>query len=123
MVARNTWPHPQLEALATAMGQQQCYGLHPVIFAVVGQLANLSCEDTALAFLHGMTTGLCSAAIRLGVLGHLRAQQILKAVAPTITAVLDEAWRLSMENMWSCSPALEIAQMEHQQLQSRQFAN
>ena len=123
MVARNTWSHPRLETIATAIAQQQCYGLHPIIFAVVGQVINLSYDDTALAFLHGLTTNLCSSAIRLGVFGHLQAQQILKAISPTVTAVLHEANILSLEDMWACAPALEIAQMGHRQLNSRQFTN
>lgn len=123
MVARTTWPDPQLEALATDISQQRCHGLHPIVFAVVGQVATLSQDDTALAFLHGFITGLCGAAIRLGLLGHLQTQQILKTLAPNITAVMHEALSLSIEDMWACSPALEIAQMGHRQLSTRQFSN
>ncbi|MEA5463787.1 urease accessory protein UreF [Leptothoe sp. PORK10 BA2] len=123
MVARTTWPHPQLEAIAKDIGQQQCHGLHPIIFAAVGQVVNLSQDDTALAFLHGFMTGLCGAAIRLGLFGHLQAQQVLTAIAPTVTTVLREANVLSLEEMWACAPALEIAQMGHRQLNSRQFTN
>ena len=105
------------------IGQQQCHGLHPIIFAVVGQVVHLSQDDTALAFLHGFMTGLCGAALRLGLFGHLQAQQVLTAIAPTVTAVLREANVLSLEDMWACAPALEIAQMGHRQLKSRQFTN
>lgn len=123
MVARTTWPCAALETLAIALEEQRCHGLHPVVFALVGQTASLTQEDTSLAFLHGVTTGLCSAAIRLGLLGHVQAQRILRALAPTLTAVMAEARLLPLEEMWSCAPALEIAQMEHRRLAHRQFSN
>ncbi|MEM9163039.1 MAG: urease accessory UreF family protein [Cyanobacteria bacterium P01_F01_bin.4] len=123
MVARTTWPDPQLDTLAAAISHQRCHGLHPIVFAVVGQVATLTQEDTALAFLHGFITGLCGAAIRLGLFGHLQAQQILKTLAPTVTAVMNESLSLSLEDMWACAPALEIAQMGHRQLSARQFSN
>lgn len=123
MVARSTWEEPQLDALASEISRQNCHGLHPIIFAVVGQVATLTQDDTALAFLHGFITGLCGAAIRLGVLGHRQAQQILKALSPTIVDVMNEAMSLELQDMWSCAPALEIAQMRHRKLAARQFTN
>ncbi|MEO0540930.1 MAG: urease accessory UreF family protein [Cyanobacteria bacterium P01_A01_bin.105] len=123
MVARTTWQDDQLETLATEISHQRCQGLHPIVFAVVGQVATLSQDDTTLAFLHGLITGLCGAAIRLGLFGHLQAQQIIKTLAPTVTAVMAETLSLSLEDMWACAPALEIAQMGHRQLHSRQFTN
>jgi urease accessory protein len=123
MVARTTWPDPKLDAIATEIHHQHCHGLHPVVFAVVGQVAALSQDDTALAFLHSLSTSLCSAAIRLGLFGHLQAQQILKAVVPTITTLLQKKQDLTLDDMWACAPALEIAQMSHRQLLCRQFTN
>ncbi|MDA0268080.1 MAG: urease accessory protein UreF [Cyanobacteria bacterium] len=123
MVAHTTWQDPQLDSLSKAISDRHCPGLHPIVFAVVGRVATLTQDDTALAFLHGFITGLCSAAIRLGLLGHLQSQQILTAIAPTVTAVMHGASTLALEDMWACAPALEIAQMGHRQLRSRQFTN
>ena len=123
MVARATWTNSHLESLAayTATGKIQC--LHPIVFAVVGYAASLSESDTVLAFLHSFLTGLCGAAIRLGVLGHTRTQLILKTVAPEVEAVANMAADMDLESMWSCTPSIEIAQMLHKRLSQKLFTN
>lgn len=123
MVSRSTWPDDQLDRYAAQIQAGQCHGMHPVIFAVVGRAAGLDSTDCLLAFLHGFVTGLCGAAIRLGLLGHLKAQLILKALAPDLEAVMAQAMESNLNEMWSCTPSIDIAQMGHQALPSRQFRN
>lgn len=123
MVASKTWPDPQLEILEKKIAKNDLYGLHPVIFAVVGQVAGLSEENTVLAFLHSFITGLLGAAIRLNVVGHLQAQKILLQLAPDIKAIYPIAAGLTLAQMWSCTPAIDLAQMRHQKLAYRSFAN
>lgn len=120
MVARSTWQHEQLEILA---GDRQFNFLHPVVFGVVGNIAGLSVTDTVLAFLHGLVTGILGAAIRLGILGHVQAQQILQQLAPDIEAACDYSFSLKLEQMWSCTPMIDLAQMCHSKLSTRLFAS
>lgn len=123
MVAHSTWLDSKLESLAAeaASGQIQC--LHPVVFAVVGDVAGLSESDTVFAFLHGFLTSASGAAIRLGVMGHLRAQLILKNMAPEVEAVAQRAAWMDLDSMWSCTPAIDIAQMLHRRLSQKLFSN
>jgi urease accessory protein len=123
MVAQQTWHSELLEILDRdrALGQFNC--LHPVVFGVVGNIAGLNETDTMLGFLHGFVTGLLGAAIRLGVLGHLQAQQILLQLVPDLTTACDRASNMSLNEMWSCTPAIDLAQMHHNKLSSRLFAN
>lgn len=123
MVAQSTWQHQQLTTLEHAQASNQFYCLHPIIFGVVGNLAGLSASDTALGFIHGLVTGILGAAIRLGILGHLQAQKILLQLAPEIEAVYHTAASLNLEQMWSCTPTIDIAQMRHSQLSMRLFAS
>lgn len=120
MVARSTWQHEQLEALER---DRQFNCLHPIIFGVVGNIAGLTVTDTALAFLHGLVTGILGAAIRLGILGHLQAQQILLHLAPDMEAACNSGCSLDLNQMWSCTPAIDLAQMRHSKLSSRLFAS
>lgn len=122
MVARSTWHDEQLDALQDAIDTKQTIGLHPIIFAVVGRAVHLSESDTSLAFLHSFLTGVVGAAIRLGVLGHLGAQTLLAKMAVEIEAIATQAPALSLGEMWSCTPAIDVAQMSHQRLRSKQFA-
>jgi urease accessory protein len=124
MVAQSIWQDRQLETLAidTASGAIQC--LHPVIFAVVGRTILLSESDTMLAFVHSFVASLANAAIRLGVLGHIQAQVVINAIALNdIEPMINRALAINLDNMRSCTPAIDIAQMCHKHLNQRQFAN
>ena len=123
MVAQSTWQHQQLEALDRSRVLKQFYCLHPVVFGVVGNIADLSLTDTILAFLHGFVTGVLGAAIRLGILGHLQAQKMLLLLASDIEEAYSIALKLNLTQMWSCTPEIERAQMRHSRLSSRLFAN
>jgi len=123
MVAQSTWQSQQLETLAGDR-LQGCFNcLHPIVFGVVGSVAGLNSTDTALAFLHGFVTGLLGAAIRLGILGHLEAQQISLDLAADIETVLLKASAIELDRMYSCTPTIDLAQMRHAQLNTRLFAS
>ena len=123
MVSSSTWQDERLSILnrEAAMGEIHC--LHPVIFGAVAAIAGLREQDAVLAFLHGLVTSILSAAIRLGVLGHIQTQQILLYLAPDIEAVWSTARSMNLEQMWSCTPSIDIAQMQHSKLAQRLFAN
>lgn len=123
MVAGQTWPHQQLKRLSeqTAAGTINC--LHPVVFAVVAQLAELDQQAALAAFTHGLVTGLLGAAIRLGAIGHLQAQQIRRAVATDMAAACEDASHTPLDDMWSCTPLIDLAQMRQGKLSRRLFAS
>ena len=123
MVASKTWPHSQLEGLSqrTAKGQINC--LHPVVFAVVAQVAGLDEQAAMIAFVHGFVTGLLGAAIRLGTVGHLQAQQIRLGLSEEMAQVCKEASELSLDEMWACTPLIDLAQMRQAKLSRRLFAS
>jgi len=120
-VARSTWPHPRLEHLHRAIQAQTTPGLHPVMFAVVGQVAGLDEDSTVFAFLHNFLTELCGAAIRLGVLGHVSAQILVQELGPELEAIAHSSADAEMEDLWSCTPFLDIAQLSHSALPQRLF--
>ena len=118
LVARSTWNDPQLEALQEDVDVKKTPGLHPIVFAIIGRAVHLSERDTSFAFV----TGIVSAAIRLGILGHLGAQSILCRMATEIDLIVSQSLSLSLDEMWSCTPAIDIAQMSHHRLTSKQFS-
>ncbi len=123
MVASKTWPHSQLDQLAaqTAKGEINC--LQPVVFAAVAQVAGLSQREAIVAFVHGFVTGLLGAAIRLGTTGHLQAQQVRRAIADDMAMVCQDAPTRSLDEMWSCTPLIDIAQMQQAKLSRRLFSS
>lgn len=123
MVASETWQDHQLETLKQDAAQNQIHCLHPIIFAVVSQVTGITEEDAVLAYLHSLVTGLLGAAIRLGILGHIQAQQLLWQLASDIEEAEQIAHNIKLEDMSSCTPTIDIAQMQHQKLQRRLFAS
>lgn len=123
MVSQSTWQNKQLETLAQERVANNFNCLHPIVFGVVGNIAGLSLSDTALAFLHGFITGLLGAAIRLGILGHLQAQQMSLDLAADMETVLLAASSMDLDLMYSCTPAIDLAQMRHANLNTRLFAS
>ncbi|MEL6351559.1 MAG: urease accessory UreF family protein [Cyanobacteria bacterium J06627_28] len=123
MVANQTWPHSQLDSLQqlTAKGEFNC--LHPVVFGVVAQVAGLSEQAARIAFIHGFVTGVLGAAIRLGTLGHVQAQQVRLALSADMARICDEAAVRSLDDMWACTPLIDLAQMRQAKLSRRLFAS
>jgi urease accessory protein len=62
-----------------------------------------------------------SAAVRLGVVGPLRAQHILLAAAPTAARALADTASLGSDAACSASPLVELAQAAHDRLEVRLF--
>ena len=123
MVASQTWQDERLTILQKEAAQGKFNCLHPVIFGAIAAIAKLNEKDAVLAFIHGFVTGILSAAIRLSVVGHIQTQQILHDLTPDIEAVWLKAQTMELEQMWTCSPAIDIAQMQHLKLDQRLFAN
>lgn len=123
MVAKETWQNEKLEKLQQKITTGKIYGLHPIVLAIVAEIAGIDQENTALAFLHSYITGLLGAAIRLGIIGHLQAQKTLLELAPEIKETCNQSQTLQLDRMWSCTPTIDLAQMQHQQLRSRLFAS
>ncbi|NJM98322.1 MAG: urease accessory protein UreF [Phormidesmis sp. RL_2_1] len=123
MVASKTWPDAQLGWLSeqTAQGDFNC--LYPIVFAVVAQVVGLKQPSALVAFVHGFVVGLLGAAIRLGALGHLQAQQVRRAIAKDMAAVCEQAAVLSLDEMSSCTPLIDLAQMRQAKLSRRLFAS
>ncbi|MGD1863894.1 MAG: urease accessory protein UreF [Phormidesmis sp.] len=123
MVAEKTWPHVLLTGLSqkTAEGSLNC--LHPVVFAAVAQVAGLGEENAIAAFSHSFVTGLLGAGIRLGVVGHLQAQQIRLNLSEEMSEIGKIASSLSLDDMWSCTPQIDLAQMQQAKLSRRLFSS
>ncbi|MEO1295708.1 MAG: urease accessory UreF family protein [Cyanobacteria bacterium J06636_16] len=123
MVASSIWQTPQLNAIDAHIRTGQMQGSHPTIFGATGQAAGLSEDDTLFAFLHGFLAGLCGVGIRLGILGHIKAQLILKEMATDLETVAGQAKTISLEEIWSSTPFIDIAQMTHRHLPQKLFIN
>lgn len=122
-LAATTWQDDKLESLQQQSLTKEFACLHPVVFATVAEIAGIDEVDTVLAFLHNFVTGILGVSIRLGIVGHLKAQRILLDLAPDLDAAYAQASQLNIKQMWSCTPTIDLAQMGHQKLQTKLFAS
>ncbi len=123
MIAKSTWHNQQLDCLAQDVAQKRFNCLYPVVFGVVAQIAGIAEQDAIFAFLHSFITGLLGAAIRLGIIGHLQSQQVLLHLASDMESTYNQAQSINLDQMWSCTPTIDLAQMQHDKLNTRLFAS
>lgn len=93
-----------------------------VVEGVVACALAIDLEEAILLELRGTAVALLSAALRLGKISALRAQAMLAALVPTLTEGLEIALRLSVDEMRSVAPELDIAAMSHGRRDARIFA-
>jgi len=94
----------------------------PVVQAVVWQGAGLDETAAQAASAHTFCVGLLGAALRLGCIGHLQCQETLRGMRNAIARVIDSP-PPDLSEIYTCTPAIEIASMRHELQVSRLFAN
>jgi urease accessory protein len=94
---------------------------HAVAFGLAGAAFGWRPADAAAAFLYSTAAAIVGAALRLIPLGQTKGQVIVRALAPLISALADDAIRMNMDELTSFAPGLEIAAMRHARLEARLF--
>jgi urease accessory protein len=95
-------------AYRAVLGTDRRLGHLPIVQAVVYRDAGLSLESARLLSGWSLVTALASAATRLGIIGHIEAQQILKGARSMLAALLAD---VSVEETLpsSFTPLIDIA--------------
>jgi urease accessory protein len=97
---------------------------HGHLPAVLGSMlagAGVSLEDARSLAMFGALRSAVSAAVRLGVVGPLRAQRLLLDVAPIADRALAETRELAGHEARSISVLVDLAQAAHDRLYARLF--
>jgi urease accessory protein len=90
--------------------------------AIGAALANrIALADTRELVMYTTLRSAMSAAVRLGVVGPLRAQRLLLAAAPTAARALADTTGHGAADACSASPIVELAQAAHDRLYTRLF--
>lgn len=83
--------------------------------------AGICLDDARELLLFGTVRGALSAAVRLGVVGPLRAQRLLAALHGELARALGETKGRAVGEARGASPLLELTQSAHDRLYSRLF--
>tara|TARA_B100000676_G_C18077491_1_gene848671 strand:+ start:1712 stop:2419 length:708 start_codon:yes stop_codon:yes gene_type:complete len=78
--------------------------------------------DSQIVGMHTLVIGLSSAAIRLGIIGHIDAQRLIEFLREDIAKILSTD-TVEPEDSWSFSPISDIAVMQHETQDTRLFTN
>ena len=92
----------------------------PVFGAIFGTLA-VGTRETQVAWLHGVLRGVLSAAVRLGVVGPLEAQQVHATRVPVLDDILASCTQVEPADAAQTAPLLELFGALHDRLDGRLF--
>ena len=96
-------------------------GHHAVGFGMATGRGGADPERAAAAYLYSTCALLVGAGLRLIQLGQLDGQRVLAAMRPRIARLAAAAAAAGPDDMWSFTPALEIAGLVHATLDMRLF--
>jgi urease accessory protein len=99
-------------------GAAVCYA------AVVGATAArnaIPLEATLVAYLQAMVTNLVSAALRLGLVGHIGGQRMLRALEPAVCQTAQDAMARGPDDFGAATFAVDLASMAHETQYTRLF--
>ncbi|AEF93632.1 Urease accessory protein ureF [Desulfotomaculum nigrificans CO-1-SRB] len=101
--------------------QGKTYGHHAVVFGLMGQAIGLEEKELAFSFVYSTTAGMVNNAVRLIPLGQNEGQWVLKELQVVMEQAVEKSLGLSLNDLGSAAPALEIRGMQHERLYSRLF--
>lgn len=109
-----------LNKYKTVIKQKKASGVYPVALGVVSSIFGISKRNASQILLYTFAVSLVGAALRLGMINHNEGQAIIHTLKPTIN-VVSENVNKPLREMWQFFPALEIAQMVHERIESKMF--
>ncbi|HEY3098228.1 MAG TPA: urease accessory UreF family protein [Methylomirabilota bacterium] len=110
-----------LAAIARAIDDDLTPGHHAAVFGAAAGRLGADPEAAAAAYLYSTAALLIGAGLRLLPLGQLDGQRVLAAVRPRVAELAAQAARATADDMWTFTPALELAGLRHASLEMRLF--
>jgi urease accessory protein len=107
---------------AAALKGHVAHGHLPIVQGVVLAGVGLDEASALLVAAYTMAQALCTAAIRLGLIGHLDAQQALARIRPAMASFATAA-RPDLDVLATFVPVTDIATMRHGGQAQRLFSN
>jgi urease accessory protein len=109
-----------LAAIARAI-DELTPGHHAAVFGAAAGRLGADPEAAAAAYLYSTAALLVGAGLRLLPLGQLDGQRVLAVVRPRIALLAAQAALATADDMWTFTPALELAGLRHARLEMRLF--
>ena len=120
-VAAAATSDPFVTTLAHAIDDGLTPGHHAAVFGAALGRRGVAPETAAAAFLYSTAALLVGAGLRLISLGQVEGQKVLTALLPRMARLAATAAATPVGEMWSFTPALELAGLRHAGLEMRLF--
>ena len=117
--ARRVFERPDVLAIADHVQNGPAH--HAPVFGAIFGTLGMATADTQVAWLHGVMRGVLSAAVRLGVVGPLEAQQIQATRTTVLDRIIASCTHLPVDDAASTAPLLELFGALHDRLDGRLF--
>jgi urease accessory protein len=111
--------HPRIQAFARDGEHRH----HPIVFGAIAAALDLPHALAAEAYAFGSVRAQVSAAQRLGWIGQRQAQRVLQRLKPALTAAVEDASRMDLNEAGAFTPMWDIACMTHERADVRMFAS
>ena len=116
-------PTTTLTGFLAAIADGRTSGNAAVAFGLAGRAFGVGPRETALAAGSALVTGLATAGVRLGLIGHGAAQRIIVESGPAVVSAVEEALAGDWRQLRPSAPQIEIALAIHETAAVRQFAS
>ena len=111
---RNAWPAPALARLGNG-------AVHAVAVGLACAAHRIALTDGLAAYFHAFAANLVSAGVRLVPLGQSDGQAALAALEPACAKAETQAMAVTLDDLGSMAPLLDIGSMKHETQYSRLF--
>lgn len=112
-----------LAAYVAALGDQRAPGNAAVASGLATRAFGVPASEAALGAAWSFASGLCAAAVRLGLMGHGEAQRILRQAGPTMRLAVERATACDPRDLRPSAPQLEVALARHETAAAHLFAS
>lgn len=120
-IATSFLAHDLTQAFFRSVEECQTPGHHSVALGIVGSALQWEPRAMIGAYLYSSSAMLVNAALRLFPLGQLAGQRVLWNLQPVFARLAEDVLDKHEEDIWSFTPAMEIAAMRHSTLDARLF--
>jgi len=110
-----------LESYLAAVQAGRSAGNTATSMGLAMRALGVSARDAATGAAWGFANGLCTAAVRLGLIGHGKAQGILREAGAVIEAAVDRALVADAHELRPCGPQLDVALARHESAATHLF--
>jgi len=110
-----------LNSYIDAVKNSETPATHPIVTALSCNIFGIEKNRAMLLMLHGFSTSMVGASLRLGLIDHLQSQKIIHTLKPLVKKTVEDNITKKLNEMWQFTPESDVIQILHEQKFSKMF--